>query len=100
MDEYRNCESSYTTDEFDETIYGTAIVMIDDARMTLHYEDDSFHCSEEWRGDFKDGAYHLLKFENGYSTGGSAMLKRIGGRVLAGTWAADGYSGEWNIVLK
>ena len=97
--EYRNCKSSYTSDGFEETVWGKAIVVIDDTRMTMHYEDNLGR-SEEWRGDFKDGAYHLLKFENGYSTGGSAMLKRIGGRVLAGTWAADGYSGEWNIVLK
>ena len=99
MKEYRHCESSYTTYGFNKTIHGTAIIMIDDARMTMHYED-ILGCSEEWRGEFNDDEYHLIQIEGGHPTGKRADLKLIGGRLLFGTWVTDDYSGEWNIVLK
>jgi hypothetical protein len=100
MEEYRRSKSTYTTDGVDDPIFGTAIIKIDEFLMSMHYEDPIGR-SEEWRGECTNGEYQLVKVDiDGRATGGSAKLKRIGNRLLAGSWATDGYAGEWSIVLQ
>lgn len=99
MDEYRHCESIYTTDDgISETVFGSAIVTIDNERMTMHHIDPSGY-TEDWRGNFENGQYHILKMEDGQPTGAYAKLSKIE-RVLAGGWADKNQTGGWNIVLK
>lgn len=99
MEEYRRCKCSYTTDGQDGVIFGSAIVRIDESRMTMHY-GDILGDIEDWRGEFKDGEYQLIKIDNGIPTGGTTKLKRTSTRQLTGTWASNGRSGEWNIALQ
>lgn len=99
MEEYRNCQCIYTTDGHEGSIYGTAIIKIDESRMTMHY-NDYISGVEDWRGECKDGEYQLVQVVDGRPTGGSSKLKRVSDRKLTGVWANEGFAGTWIIILK